>query len=91
MFIGTAGDTFSVHNGEFFSTMDKYNDCHESRYCALYYHAGWWFDRCFLLGSYLNGVYGKFFAQGIKYYTVSSYYTRLSYVEIKIRETRTGL
>ena len=92
MFLGTAGDSFSVHNGKFFSTIDKENDGLDTYNCALFFHGGWWYDCCIFSGSNLNGVYGtSFLAQCISYYTLTDYYASLSYVEIKIREKRTAL
>ena len=92
MFTGTAGDSLSVHNGVFFSTIDKDNDGYPTHNCALTANGGWWYDNCFHHGSNLNGLYGiSLNGQGINYYTLTDYYASLSYVEIKMREKRTAL
>ena len=91
MFIGTAGNSLSIHNGMFFSTIDKENDIHDVRNCANKHNGGWWYKKCFNYGAILNGEYGnKENAQGINYYTLTGYFTTLSYVEIKIRGKRTA-
>ena len=92
MFIGTAGNSLKVHNGMSFSTYDKDNDVYESTNCADKYNGGWWYKNCFYYGCNLNGEYGNTgYGKGINYYTLTGYYTSLSYVEIKIREKRTAL
>ncbi|CAH1176440.1 unnamed protein product [Phaedon cochleariae] len=53
---GNATDSFSGHNGSYFSTYDRKNDrAPECCPCAVTYGGGWWFHRCF--ESNLNGQY----------------------------------
>ena len=57
-FSGTAGDSFSYHNGWPFSTPDEDSDFSAVDNCALKYHGGWWFKWChkaFLNGPYIHG------------------------------------
>ncbi|XP_035893499.1 microfibril-associated glycoprotein 4-like [Anopheles stephensi] len=51
---GTAGDSFSSHRDEKFSTHDQDNDKHTAN-CAQWASGGWWFYKCHK--SYLNGAY----------------------------------
>lgn len=53
---GTAGDSFSFHNDEKFSTRDQDNDKHNGQ-CSVSHPGGWWFRSCFL--SFLNGRYAR--------------------------------
>lgn len=53
---GNATDSFSVHTGYAFSTVDRNNDeAPECCPCAPAYGGGWWFYSCF--ESNLNGEY----------------------------------
>ncbi|XP_052888214.1 fibrinogen C domain-containing protein 1-like [Anopheles moucheti] len=56
---GTAGDSFTHHKDELFSTYDRDNDNSNSN-CAEKFEGGWWFYNCyqsFLNGRYVNGKY----------------------------------
>ena len=57
--IGTAGDSFRIHNGFPFSTYDNdanENDSAETKNCAKKYGSGWWYAiNCHR--THLNGVY----------------------------------
>ena len=56
VFVGTAGDSFSYHNGMAFSTKDQDNDLsRRTRSCAQKFKGGWWFKNCF--SAFLNGFY----------------------------------
>ena len=58
IFVGTAGDSFSYHNGMAFSTKDQDNDLDNGKgYCAQHYKGGWWFKACHY--AFLNGFYYK--------------------------------
>jgi len=53
---GTAGDSFSYHNGMQFSTKDNEND-RSGGNCAVGAHGAWWYYACYhsnLNGKYLN-------------------------------------
>lgn len=55
-YYGNATDSFSVHNGYYFSTVDRNNDeAPACCPCAPSYGGGWWFYSCF--ESNLNGEY----------------------------------
>ena len=51
-YTGTAGDSFSYHNGMQFSTKDR---DHSPGRCAKKFHGAWWYNNCFY--SNLNGKY----------------------------------
>ncbi|XP_056016811.1 uncharacterized protein LOC125673511 [Ostrea edulis] len=53
---GTAGDSFSNHNGMKFSTKDQDNDKYSGS-CATLYKAAWWYNQCY--NSNLNGQYAN--------------------------------
>ncbi|XP_053668076.1 microfibril-associated glycoprotein 4-like [Anopheles marshallii] len=56
-YTGTAGDSFTYHKGEVFSTYDQDNDKFSAN-CAEVWRGAWWFYMCFkshLNGRYLNG------------------------------------
>uniref|UniRef100_A0A182W261 Fibrinogen C-terminal domain-containing protein n=1 Tax=Anopheles minimus TaxID=112268 RepID=A0A182W261_9DIPT len=53
-YTGTAGDSFSAHKDEVFSTYDQDNDRY-SESCATRFLGAWWFNKCF--NSHLNGMY----------------------------------
>ena len=71
IFVGTAGDSFSYHNGMAFSTKDQDNDLSVSTgYCAPRYKGGWWFNNChyaFLNGLYYNGSHFNYHG-GVMWY-----------------------
>ena len=50
-----AGDSFALHNGQAFSTIDQDNDVHTTDHCAQTYKGGWWYKDCH--DSNLNGVW----------------------------------
>ncbi|ALC41371.1 maker62 [Drosophila busckii] len=54
MYVGTAGDDFSLNKGMKFSTMDKDNDVYWQN-CALESQGGWWHKNCTSVN--LNGEY----------------------------------
>ena len=56
IFLGTAGDSFSFHNGLAFSTKDQDNDLSTGN-CARFWKGGWWFKHCHR--AFLNGFYYK--------------------------------
>lgn len=43
---GNAGDSFSIHVGSKFSTIDRDNDMDSYRNCAKVLQGGWWFFDC---------------------------------------------
>jgi len=84
---GTAGDSFSVHNGMEFSTKDKDNDKNGGT-CAGRYHGAWWYSSCYesnLNGKYLNGPRKS--TSGVVWWYFKSNYYSLRKTEIKVRPT----
>ncbi|XP_049302346.1 ryncolin-2-like isoform X2 [Bactrocera dorsalis] len=85
---GTAGDSFTTHRGEKFTTKDSHNDKDASN-CAVQYTGAWWCQKCH--ASNLNGLYlgGEFpkdqFAKGVVWQAWRGYYYSLKYVHMAIR------
>ena len=82
---GTAGDSFTSHNGRKFSTKDKDNDSYPDMNCAGKYSTGaWWYGACH--HSNPNGVYGDFRdAKGINWSTWKGTKYSLKFIQFKIR------
>ncbi|KAH3750994.1 fibroleukin-like [Dreissena polymorpha] len=90
MYSGDAGDALNVagkiHNGQMFSTYDADNDIYSSC-CSCSYKSGWWFGDC--LRANLNGKYYYKHetvpgTQGIVWYTLSTSWSVMKFVEMKI-------
>ncbi|XP_034482709.1 ryncolin-4-like [Drosophila innubila] len=68
---GTAGDSFSAHRGNKFSTFDRDNDGQSDIHCAKQHTGAWWYrsiDSCQL--CQLTGTYGKNdYEIGVNWYT----------------------
>ncbi|XP_053681388.1 microfibril-associated glycoprotein 4-like [Anopheles nili] len=82
---GTAGDSFSQHKDEKFSTYDQDNDKHTTS-CADWARGAWWFYKCFR--SHLNGEYltGKQPNQhGIAWVTFRDSYYSLKKTKMMVR------
>jgi len=83
---GTAGDSFSYHNGKPFSTRDQDNDDTDGN-CAKLYHGAWWYRNCHL--SNLNGKYHHNnpspFGVGVNWESFKGHYYSLRNTEMKIR------
>jgi len=85
-FMGTeaAGDSFTFHLNQKFSTQDQDNDSDSTRSCATTYTGAWWYKDCHR--SNLNGVYGSTgYATGINWLTFSGHNKSLSSTSMKIR------
>ena len=86
-FSGTAGDSFSYHNGWPFTTPDEDNDSNPDLNCALKYHGGWWFRKCHrvsLNGPYIRGR-NSFFGEGVIWGTFKNFRYSLKSSQMKIR------
>ncbi|XP_054086166.1 microfibril-associated glycoprotein 4 isoform X2 [Zeugodacus cucurbitae] len=87
-YTGTAGDSFTAHRGEKFTTKDSHNDKH-SENCAVLYTGAWWYQKCH--SSNLNGLYlgGEFpkdkYAKGMVWYAWRGHYYSLKYTHMAIR------
>ena len=83
---GTAGDSFSRHNGMQFSTKDRDNDATSSFNCAVTYHGAWWYLHCHstnLNGKYLNGSHTSY-ANGVNWLAYKGFYYSLKKTEMKV-------
>ncbi|XP_036222653.2 microfibril-associated glycoprotein 4 [Bactrocera oleae] len=85
---GTAGDSFSTHRGEKFTTKDSHNDKNSDN-CAILYTGAWWYQKCHvsnLNGRYLGGEFPKDqYAKGVVWKAWRGYYYSLKYVHMAIR------
>ncbi|CAH3119313.1 unnamed protein product [Porites lobata] len=88
---GNGGDSFTIENGNLFSTVDQDNDKWPPGSCAQRYKSGWWHGKCHqssLNGLYLNGSDKdrNHFAAGITWYTwLKSYDYFFTKSEMKIK------
>lgn len=83
---GNAGDSFSSHNNQKFSTKDQDNDAHTGN-CATSYKGGWWYSSCHssnLNGLYLRGSHASY-ANGVNWYAWRQHHYSLKVTEMKIR------
>ena len=83
---GTAGDSFSTHINQEFSTRDRDNDV-QSAHCAQRFKGAWWFFNCHpsnLNGRYLSGTHSSF-ADGVNWYHFRQYNYSLKVSEMKLR------
>ncbi|KAH9519365.1 Ficolin-1 [Bulinus truncatus] len=83
---GNVRDDFYRHNNMQFSTHDRDNDVHQTRHCAGYYGAGWWYHGCH--SNNLNGVFNvtKYFGFSVSWESVTGNYKSVESVEMKIRK-----
>jgi len=81
---GTAGDSFSSHNGFPFSTKDRDNDINPSN-CAQEFHGAWWYSQCEV--SNLNGKWNSTkYGEGLDWATATGdHYHSATFTEMKIR------
>ncbi|XP_039952389.1 ficolin-2-like [Bactrocera tryoni] len=86
---GTAGDSFSRHRGEKFTTKDSDNDKLEIDNCAVLCRGAWWYKNCYdsnLNGLYLEGEYPKSQkSKGVMWYAWRGHNYSLKYVRMAIR------
>jgi len=84
---GDAGDSFSWHNNQQFSTKDQDNDQHPHS-CAQIYNGAWWYRSCHvsnLNGGYLRGSHPAIYATSVNWEAWRSSYYSLKSTEMKIR------
>ncbi|XP_041361002.1 fibrinogen C domain-containing protein 1-B-like isoform X2 [Gigantopelta aegis] len=83
---GDAGDSFSGHNGYFFSAKNLDKDTWANS-CAEKFGGGWWYSKCH--GSNLNGYYlsgnHTSYANGVDWRAFRGYHHSMRKVEMKIR------
>ncbi|EAA00222.4 microfibril-associated glycoprotein 4-like [Anopheles arabiensis] len=82
---GTAGDSFSPHKDEAFSTHDQDNDKHKTN-CAEWVRGAWWFYKCHqshLNGEYLRGKIDK--QEGIMWLRFRGSYYSLKSTKMMVR------
>ena len=86
-YTGTAGDSFSYHNGMLFTTKDVDNDIWDNN-CAQEHKGAWWYNKCH--GSNLNGLYlagphpGVHYADGVEWSAKWGQHNSLKFTEMKI-------
>ncbi|CAL4064711.1 unnamed protein product, partial [Meganyctiphanes norvegica] len=88
-YTGDAGDSFSYHSGEKFSTIDVDNDQSEDN-CAYKFSGAWWHNNCHesnLNGRYLHSNH-RSYADGIEWKTWHGYYYSLKKTTMMIRPRR---
>ena len=87
LILGTAGDSFSGHRGQPFTTKNQDNDSHASSNCAVSYKGAWWYTNC--QASNLNGLYhhGSHSspADRVSWYAWKGHYYSAKRAEMKIR------
>ena len=86
---GTAGDSFSGHDGMKFSTYDRDNDINSgTTNCAVVYQGAWWYGACHqsnLNGQYLNGNHTSY-ADGIEWQAWHGHYYSLKETVMMIKK-----
>ncbi|BFZ00292.1 hypothetical protein BsWGS_03331 [Bradybaena similaris] len=78
-YTGTAGDSFTYHNGQIFSTFDSNHNG-----CAEWHHGAWWYLSCY--NSNLNGLWAADNDTGITWWTLTDLVRSLNSTEMKIRQ-----
>ena len=87
---GNAGDSFLIHSGAPFTTIDNDNDSHATVNCAIVYTGAWWYTNCH--ASNLNGQnYGTSdptpYGKGIDWSSFTSHNQTLKWDIMAIRLT----
>lgn len=81
---GTAGDSFTYHRYQAFTTKDRDNDFLPVN-CAVKDQGAWWYKDCYQ--SNLNGLYlnGTISGQGVVWYSWKNSYISAARAEMKVR------
>jgi len=84
----STGDSLRWHEGMKFSTKDRENDLHATKWCARSFPGGWWYNKC--LVSNLNGLYYSegetpLTAQGVDWYYWKGHDYSLKSTEMKFK------
>ncbi|XP_037813683.1 fibrinogen C domain-containing protein 1-like [Lucilia sericata] len=88
---GTAGDSFSYHQGFKFTTKDRDNDMADDRNCAITKMGAWWYQKCLrsnLNGKYYNNPLPPLNGQGICWGDFHGYEYSMKFVQMMIRPKR---
>ncbi|XP_053661071.1 microfibril-associated glycoprotein 4-like [Anopheles marshallii] len=86
LYSGTAGDSFTSHQYEVFSTYDQDNDKAATSHCAKSFVGAWWFYKCHrshLNGEYLNGKINR--QVGIMWYEFRGSHYSLKSTKMMVR------
>lgn len=86
-YTGTANDSFSTHNGYYFSTKDRDYDTATDASCAQLYKGAWWYSKCHssnLNGYYYNGAHSSY-ADGVNWYHWTGHYYSLPKTTMMVR------
>ena len=86
VYLGTAGDSLSVHRGTAFSTKDRDNDKTGGN-CATIFKGAWWYTHCHhsnLNGRYLKGKHSSY-ADGVNWLHWKGLHYSAKRAEMKIR------
>ena len=91
IFLGTAGDSLTVHHNMPFSTKDQDNDRNSGRSCAISYEGAGWYNVCHdsnLNGRYLNGRHSSH-ANGVNWDHWKGDYYSAKRAEMKTKPVET--
>ena len=91
IFLGTVGDSLTVHHNIPFSTKDQDNDRNSGISCAISYEGAWWYNKCHasnLNGRYLNGRHFSY-ANGVNWDHWKGHHYSAKRAEMKTKPVET--